>query len=64
MKKDFLNLLEVLAFSRLEVDLRSKLEKLRIVSRMLSALLELLLRKVLLLVEVVLYFMLPELWIL
>lgn len=64
LKKGFLSLLEVSAFSRLEVDLRSKLEKLRIVSRMPSALLELRLRKVLLLVEVVLCCMLPELWIL
>ena len=60
-KRDFLNCLEVLESSRLEELLRLRLERSRIEYKMLSALLRLPSKKVLLLVEDALCFMLAEL---
>ena len=60
-KRDSLNCLEVLESSRLEELLRLRLERSRIECKMLSALLRLPLKKVSLLVEDALCFMLAEL---
>lgn len=60
-KRDSLNCLEVLESSRLEELLRLRLERSRIEYKMLSALLRLPLKKVSLLVEDALCFMLAEL---
>lgn len=59
-KKDYLNLLEELESSKLEEHLKLKLEKLKIESKMLSVLLELPLKKVLLLEVDVHCYMLQE----
>lgn len=56
-KKDYQSLLEELVFSKLEVDLKYKLDKLKIEYKMLFVQLELLFKKESLLEEVVLYFM-------
>lgn len=56
-KKDYQSLLEELVFSKLEVDLKYKLDKLKIEYKMLFVQLGLLFKKESLLEEVVLYFM-------